>query len=55
MKINWGYFQTAFPFVCISCRKFHWEMRKICENCGFENTLRRTTKKDYKEEMKKRK
>ena len=30
-------------------------MRKICEHCGYENTLRPTTKKDYKAEMKKRK
>ncbi len=55
MKINWGYFQTAFPVICDSCGKFTWEMRVICENCGSENTLRYTTKKDYKKEMKRRK
>jgi len=55
MKINWGYFQTAFPAVCEKCGSFLWEMRKICEHCGSIDTLRRTTKKDYKEEMKKRK
>ena len=55
MKLKWGYFQTAFPVKCEKCGKFTWEMRVICENCGGRNTLRKTTKKDYKTEMKRRK
>jgi len=55
MKIKWEYFQRSFPFICENCDEFTWEMRVICENCGSENTLRRITKKDYKEEMKRRK
>ena len=37
------------------CGSFMWELRTVCENCGAKNTSRRTTKKDYKAEMKKRK
>ena len=55
MKIKWYYWSTANPYVCTKCGSFLWEMRTICENCGGFKTLRRTTKKDYKAEMKKRK
>jgi len=55
MKIKWGFFQKSSPFICTNCGHFLWEMRKICESCGSENTLRKTTKKDYKIEMEKRK
>ena len=40
--------------MCDKCGSFLWEHRKICERCGAEGVMRRTTKKDYKEEMKKR-
>lgn len=55
MKITWYYWSTAFPYICDKCGALLWEHRKICERCGSENTLRKTTKKDYKAEMKKRK
>jgi len=54
MKIKWCYWSSSFPFVCTNCGSFLWEMRTICENCGGFKTMRRTTKKDYKAEMKKR-
>ncbi len=55
MKITWYYWSQSYPFVCTKCGSFLWEKRKICENCGGWDTMRKTTKKDYKAEMKKRK
>ena len=55
MKINWYYWSIANPFICTECGSHMWEYRRICERCGLQKTMRRTTKKDYKAEMKKRK
>ncbi len=55
MKIKWGYYMQAFPYTCDKCGNTCYELRNLCEMCGRENTLRKTKKKDYKAEMKKRK
>ena len=55
MKIEWKLYKRAFPFICDSCKAGLWEMRETCEACGTKLTIRPMTKKDYKEEMKRRK
>ena len=54
MKVKWDLFKLSYPFVCDECGYFLWEMREICEGCGSKNTLRRTTRKDHKEKMKRK-
>ncbi len=48
MKLEWKYFKQTNSHICTKCGSFLWEMREICEKCGGTNTLRKTTKKDYK-------
>lgn len=40
-------FQLANPYFCESCSKYTSFMKQQCENCGAENSLRKTIKKDY--------
>jgi len=42
-------FQLTNPYFCESCSNYTSHLMKQCENCGAENSLRRITKKDYKQ------
>ena len=54
MKISWKYFRQTNSHICTKCGSFLWEDRLFCETCGGMGTMRKTTKKDYKKEMKNR-
>ena len=41
-------FQATNPYFCENCSDYTSHLMQLCENCGVENSLRRTTKKDYK-------
>ncbi|MFX1356935.1 MAG: hypothetical protein ACFFA8_06580 [Promethearchaeota archaeon] len=41
-------FLQAQPYICQECEEFTTTFRDICENCGAKNTLRSSTKMDYK-------
>ena len=42
-------FLQAQPYFCETCNTFLTTFREICENCGAINSLRKATKKDYKQ------
>ncbi len=55
MKIKWVYYMKAFPYTCDKCLRTCYELREICEWCGEKNTLKKTTKKDFKRAMREKK
>jgi len=59
-KIKWGLWKRTFPKKCSECghisnRTIYIGSKKTvyCENCGSENAMIKTTKKDFKEMYKK--
>jgi len=42
-------FLQAQPYFCETCKTFLATLREMCENCGAKNSLRKATKKDYKQ------
>lgn len=42
-------FKKTYPYVCDSCGEFTHTLTEYCEKCGEKNSLRKATKKDYKE------
>jgi hypothetical protein len=42
-------FLQAQPYFCETCKTFLTTLRETCENCGAKNSLRKATKKDYKQ------
>ncbi|MFW9938343.1 MAG: hypothetical protein ACFFD5_11890 [Candidatus Thorarchaeota archaeon] len=52
-SVSYKKFQLANPYFCESCSKYSSFMGTLCENCGAENSLRKTTKKEYKQYLQK--
>ena len=46
-SLTYKEFQLANPYFCERCSKYTNFMMQQCENCGAENSLRKTIKKDY--------
>ncbi|MFX1481539.1 MAG: hypothetical protein ACFFCI_25955 [Promethearchaeota archaeon] len=46
-------FLVTNPYFCGRCSNYTSYMLQHCENCGAENSLRKTAKKDYKQYLKK--
>ncbi|MFX1532517.1 MAG: zinc ribbon domain-containing protein [Promethearchaeota archaeon] len=38
----------TYPYVCDKCGYFQWDRKSVCEGCGSTNTIRKTTKRDWK-------
>jgi len=53
VKIDYKLWKRSFSHICTACGYLLHERREICENCGAKDTLRETTKKDYKEKYNK--
>jgi len=54
-KINYKMWKLTFPYLCIECGSVAHSKTQYCQRCGKEDTLRETTKKDYKLKFKKMK
>ena len=52
-KISFNLFKQSFGFKCEKCGSLIYEKREICESCGEKGFIRESTKKDYKEYIKK--
>ncbi|MFX1558718.1 MAG: hypothetical protein ACFFC9_15810, partial [Promethearchaeota archaeon] len=48
-SVSYKQFQLANPYFCENCSNYSSFMGQNCENCGAENSLRKTTKQEYKQ------
>ena len=52
-KISYKLWKSTFPYICTKCGSLSHQKSDMCEYCGKKNTLRESTKKDYKSKYKK--
>jgi hypothetical protein len=48
MKLDWKLFKITYPYICDKCGYLQWKKRYICEGCGARNSLRKTSRSDWK-------
>ena len=48
MELKWKLFKKTFPDVCTKCDSLSNSIKEYCENCGSKDSLRGTTKADWK-------
>lgn len=48
IKLDWKLFKASYPYICDKCGYLHWKLDNTCEGCGASNTIRKITKKDWK-------
>jgi hypothetical protein len=53
MVIKWKTFLDSLPYICTICGDFSNSEREYCEKCGRKDSLRKTTRQDYENHIKK--
>lgn len=47
-KLGKKLWKQTFPFICDECFALHSNKREFCSHCGLKDSLRSTTRSDYK-------
>ena len=53
MKVKWKTFRKSLPYICTNCGEFSNMEREYCEQCGKQDSLRKTTREDYEKQTEK--